>query len=155
MMSWWQERTTRERLMLQGVAVAVSLLAIFQFIYAPINSYRDASIADYRNALALLTEMEEGAARAALATHQPSDGDGQRTVRVVATELAREMGLIITRLTPSEDDGLSVWIDGAEGTLLFRWLLRLRDEQGVRVQRAAIHKGSGANLAAEFTLSRG
>lgn len=154
MNAWWQEHTAREQLMLKGLGIVVALLAVFQFVYAPIRSYRREAIDDYRSATALLAEMEEGAARAASTPTQEVAVDDQRSVRVVATELAREMGLTITRLAPAENDGLSVWMDDTEGALVFRWLLRLRDEHGVHVRRAAIHKGNEAGLTAEFTLGR-
>ena len=109
---------------------------------------------DYINATDLLADMEEGAARFSASPTPNAEVSDDRSVRVVTTELAREMGLTITRLTPSENDGLSIWLENAEGMLVFRWLLRLRDEYGVHVQRAAIHKGDGANLTAEITLGR-
>lgn len=154
MMAWWHERNAREQLLLKGLAAVAALIILFQFVYAPIKSYRDGALASYQNATALLAEMEEGAARAAAAPLAEGSTDDGRSVRVVATELAREMGVTITRLSPSEEDGLTVWLDGTEGPLMFRWLLRLRDEHGVRVRRAAIHKGNAAGLVAEFTLGR-
>jgi type II secretory pathway component PulM len=77
---------------------------------------------------------------------------GETNIRIVATETAREMGVAVTRLNPAENDGLSIWLDGTEPTLLFRWLLRLREEHGIAVWRASIHKGEGNLLQAEFTL---
>lgn len=155
MTSWWQERTPREQLVLKGLAVLAVLLMAFQLVYAPIRSFRAGSIAAYRDAATLLAEMQEGAARAATAATigeaVPAD---ERSVRIVATEIAREMGLTIARLSPAENEGLNVWLDSIEGPLLFGWLLRLRDEHGVHVRRAAIHKSEGANLVAEFTLGR-
>jgi len=154
MMAWWHERLPREQLLLKGLAVIAAVLVLFQFVYAPIKSYRDGAIDDYQDATLLLAEIEDGVSRANSSPGQGVTVDDARSVRVVATELAREMGLTITRLSPSEEDGLSVWLENTESVLVFNWLLRLRTDHGVGVRRAAIHKGNGAGLIAEFTLGR-
>lgn len=154
MISWWHERTAREQNLLKGLVIVAATLALFQFVFAPIKSYRDDSLAAYRNATTLLAEMEEGAVRANGAVTAIPLANDDRSVRVLATELAREMGLTITRLSPAENEGLTVWLDQTEGPLMFRWLLRLQEEYGVHIRRAAVHKGEGANLIAEFTMGR-
>lgn len=152
MRQWWDDRAPRERALLTGLGALFGLLMFYQFIARPLVNYRRAAGETYAAAVGALAEVEAGAAglqrlRAAAAPQTDVP------VRTLASAVAVDLGVPITRLQPAENGTLDVWFDDVATPQLFTWIARLQEKGGAAVLRAVIQKNDGATVRAQITLA--
>lgn len=148
MKRFWLERTERERIMLMIMGAALGLFALYQLVYAPLAAYNERAERNYAAARVLYDEIEAGAREAAMlrASAAASGRDAPRqtgSVRAAVSATAQEAGLQITRMQPIEERALNLWIDEAEVTALYRWIITLREDYGITVDKASIRTNEG------------
>lgn len=143
--TWFDARTSRERLLLRGGAVvAAACLGIA--IYLQAASWRAAAAADLLAAQALLRDVGEIAA--APAPTAPS-GD-PRSIALAAAERA---GIVAARIEPVGADGLVIGFDGVDSRAVYQWLA-IVERDGLAVRRTAISRAeSGLLVRAEFEVA--
>lgn len=147
MKQYWMERTERERLLL-GIAFGlVALLLVWQFVYRPVADYHADAARSYEQAQERLEDMRRSAAEAAALMADGQGGEAAAPggdLRTLAMTTARAKGLSVARLQPTGDDGLTLWIDGADTRLLYDWVVTLQREHAIVVEKASVSANDGA-----------
>ncbi|MHB1207113.1 MAG: type II secretion system protein GspM [Rhodospirillaceae bacterium] len=151
MKQWWDERQPRERTLLMGLGAVTAALLLYQFALRPLVDYRRAAADSYASALEMLSEVEAGAADIQRAQSAAPMHTG--ATRTLVSTTAVELGVPITRLQPSENATLDVWLDDVAAPMLFTWIARLRERHGVSVLRATLQKNDGAGVRAQITFA--
>lgn len=160
MKRFWLERTERERIMLIAMGAALAVFALYQVVYAPLASYNEQAARSYAAARALYAEIEAGA-REAAALRASAEASGRQSprqtgsVRAAVSATAQEAGLMITRMQPIEDRALNLWIDEADVTTLYRWIITLREDYGITVDKASIRTNEAAGTVRAQLLLAG
>jgi len=148
LMSWWRQRTGRERLLLQvAAALIVALLPVA--LFAGASRYREAAAAELHAATKLGADIQWMRDHAPLVTAQEAEGG----LRGAAIASAQQAGLTIARLEPAGPDRLRVAFAPANSVSIYRWLDAV-GRRGVFVARTAItRRGDGDDVEAEFDLA--
>lgn len=126
MTRWWADRTPRERWLLTGAGVALSVWVLVALIWQPMQDRREAAsrqIALYDRALVALQSGD-----APVAPTAPVD---TRALNAIVTEAAGGFGLTIRRLEP-EGERIRVTVDDAAFQTVILWLEALARDSGLR-----------------------
>jgi len=137
-LTWWSDRSERERALLGGLGGLLLLFALYFLVYAPLRSFSDDAYANYRSAAALLDEVEAGAREAETLKARRSRGPGAGSLRSIASSSAASAGVAITRIQPEPGEGLNVWLEDVDAKALYGWIVALDETHGVGVARASI-----------------
>lgn len=142
MMRWWQERTPREQALLSGLGLLLAVLAVWQLVLSPLAQWREAAAQSYLQADELLEQVRRGAAEAqalqAVAVRRETARGG--SLRSTVTATARQAGITISRLEPSDDGGLTIWLEEADAQEMQAWLAGLYRDHGIAVGRATVRR---------------
>ena len=145
MREYWQSLTDREQLLL-GVGAGVLALTLVYFLIArPLMSYRDDSERAYIAARGVFETVQQRAAQLAAVEDRSISANtaGQDvSLRVAASTAARQAGVTISRLQPSEDGTLTIWAEGVQSAQFYRWLQILADERGIGPSNVLLQKAS-------------
>ncbi len=141
-MTWWTQRTARERILIIAMGGVMVVFVAYQFAYVPLTSYRETAERRVRSAEALYRDVARGAAQVASlreeAETRPARPNGA-TMRQTITVSAHKAQITITRLEP-QSEGLNVWINEVAMPELHRWIGVLSSDFGITVRRATISK---------------
>lgn len=158
MMRWLETRPRRERRLMALAGLLAVAVALWLGLYQPLAHYRAQSERAWTAASERLAEVEALAAEIQLLRRQERDAtrpNGERPVRSVVSETARQYGLTLSRLAPEPNGRLGVWFEAAESTALFRWIEMLEDRFGIEVAKASIAENAGGpTVRAQLTLAR-
>ena len=144
--------------MLVAMLAVVASVALYFATLRPLEGYRESAYAGYISAAEVFQDVSGAAAElerreSAVSPATPAAED--RPVRVTASATARQLGLGITRIQPINDDEVSFWLDGAGVRDLFRWMVALETEHGVRITKADIQKSPGGETVQAQVVLRG
>jgi type II secretory pathway component PulM len=154
MTQWWDERSRREQAALSVLGCIIFAFVLFQFAIKPLISYRLAAKADHERAVELLAQIEADARE--IQTLQASAAKrSDMPTRTVASMVASEQGLTITRVQPLENGDLDVWLDDVASAAVFRWVTALHERHGISVIRASLQKSDGGTVRAQITFVEG
>lgn len=150
MQDYWRSLTDRERLLI-GIGAGVLALTLVYFLIArPLVAYRDDSERAYIAARGVFETVQQRAAQLAAIEENST---GERTaaqdvsLRVAASTAARQAGVTISRLQPSEDGTLTIWAEGVQSGQFYRWLQILAEERGIGPSNVLLQKAtSGETL---------
>ncbi|MGF1456518.1 MAG: type II secretion system protein GspM [Alphaproteobacteria bacterium] len=152
-MTWWTQRTARERVMIAAMGSVMVVFIAYQFVYVPLVDYRQTAERRAHSAEALYREVARGAAQVAALREtvetRPARPAGA-TMRKTVTVSAYKAQITITRLEP-QSDGLGVWINDVAIRDLHTWIGVLSSDHGITVRRATISRPtdrSGADAQA-------
>ena len=147
---FWAQRTSRERLMLQGLAIVLGGVLFWYGVLTPLNTARDWAreerLAAAADLAAVKTLARAGTARAA----QP---DGRGLAGVVDTAAAAS-GITIERRREEGDGRLTVWITAVQPRILMQWIDGLRTTHGVSVVGLTADKADDRSLTVEVSFER-
>lgn len=154
MQEYWHSLTSRERLLI-SVAGGLAFLVLIYFLVArPMQARHEDSLRALSAAQGTYDTVLKRAAQLKSAD-AAADARGQAngetvTLRVAVSRAARETGVTISRLQPSEDGALTIWVEGVQSATLYRWLNVLADQQGVGPANVLVQKtSSGEGLRAQ------
>lgn len=153
MMTWWNEREPRERLILTVGLIVALTLGLFQFAWVPSQEFRDRAERAHASALTDIVAVKRqksflGGEVAVETTNQP--------IQSVITRMADGFGLPLARLVPAGSEGMNVFIDAASPLLLYAWLGELERVHGIRVGATSTVRRNSDNqtVNANLYLSR-
>jgi len=150
--TWWTEREPRERQLLLIAGGLSAVLVLHQFIYLPSQAFADTQAQRHRTALSEYADVKV-AARTATSRNAPETIN--QPLQSLLTNTAGLYGLSISRLSPAEDNGLNLWLDGVSPQLLYAWIGDLEASHGVRVGKASLRADpEGTTISANFYMSR-
>lgn len=159
MKAYWTKLSGREQALIALAGAILIVLGLQLLVFRPLVDYRRQGEVAVRSAADLLAEVRSGAAEAralkAVAERRDAGADNG-SVRQLASAGARRHGIRIARLRPSDDGGLTIWIDAVRPTTLQAWLVDLFDQHGILVSRASMSKeDDGRLVSAQILVSRG
>lgn len=147
-MSWWSERSPRERRLLQVMAGLAVLVLFWLLVMKPLTDALDT--AKTRHAAAVTALGEARARRVPGATPSaPAAGP----VDVLVSRTAGEAGFGNARITSQGPTRAMVAIESARSQALFGWISRL-EQMGLVVERLTARPNSDRTLTAELTLRK-
>ncbi len=148
MRAYWSSLTTREQLLITVAGVLAGLVILYFLVLRPLQTYEadsERALLAAQNTLRTV-QQRVGQLKATenAAANEVSGGEAV-SLRVAVSQAARSSGVSISRLQPSEDGTLTVWVDSTESTTLFTWLQTLAASQGVGPSNVLLQKNSGGD----------
>lgn len=155
-LAWWRAKTRSEQFVVAGLGAAMVLVALWLLVLKPVSAYRAGAERSYVSAAVLLNEIQAGAAEAEelRRTVDQSEMRPNEPLRVAAGESARALGLSVARVQPSQNGGLTLWLEDADPKLLYRWLVRLEQDYGAPVDKITIDRNPGETTVRAIVLLR-
>ncbi len=133
---WLHSLSSRDQLIVKGLALAVGLALIWALVWQPVAEWRTSNDARYRQAVATLSwiERHESELRAAREARRDDGRGGQgRLMMAQVANSAANAGLQLSRVQP-ETGGFSVTLQDQEFNAVLSWLndLSTREQVGIR-----------------------
>ncbi len=147
----WNARTSREKLLIGAAGGLVLVIVVTQVLIAPVLGAHASAKSTYERALADWAAVQDALTRLGGGGAPADEAQASASLRAVISNSAAQNELTLARVQPSGDGALSVSLEDAEATTLFRWLRVLRDRHGVHVQRASVRR-SDRNAVVRATL---
>lgn len=127
------------------VMLAAIVLAVVYLSLSLSNTYQKSAVSRYEHALqdsrwldANQAKLLELASAKKKLSEKSSDSEGSSLINQ-ATVSAKPFGITFKRFQPQEENGLRLWIEGAEFDMLMRWLAAL-DQQNIKLNQLEISK---------------
>ncbi len=127
------------------VMLAAIVLAVVYLSLSLSNSYQQSALSRYERTLqdsrwvdANQNRLLELASAKKKLIEKGSDNEGASLINQ-ATVSAKPFGIAFKRFQPQEENGLRLWIEGAEFDMLIRWLAAL-DQQNIKLNQLEISK---------------
>ncbi len=158
-MTWWNERTTREKLILAAGGVIFVAMMYYSLVYAPLQT----SIARLEQQLANEHELASWLVSIAPEVQRlkrtngkmAGNTSGSLLSTVDQTSKAAGLGKSVTRLQPEGDTEVRAWLDAAPFNETLRWLRTLESSYGVDITELSFNRDSEAGLIkARITFKR-
>ncbi len=146
--AFWNARTTRERVMLQGLAVVLAGLLLWFGVLAPLNAATAWSGARRQDAAADLASVEAAARRGGGRAAPAVSGGLAGTIDVTAAAA----GIVIERRRVEADGRLTVWIAAVSPRILMQWIGGLHAAHGVSVVDLNAGKADSGALEVEVSF---
>lgn len=155
MNKFWLDISDRERTLIVICGVMIVLFIIYLFVVAPLSREKSAAqrafVAQQETyervlALAATTSQKRADVSAGMSPRQP--------IREVATTVAHEQGIAISRIQPTADDRITLWIDQATTQEITRWLLTLENDHNWTATKVSINKNTdGSSVRGQFEFA--
>lgn len=148
MQNYWNSLTSREQLLVSVAGLLAGLVILYFIALRPLQAHSADSERALLAAQNTLRTVQLRVAQLEATEDSAADrqGDGEVvSLRVAVSQAARSTGVSISRLQPSEDGTLTVWVDSTESTTLFRWLQTLAQDRGVGPSNVLLQKNSGGD----------
>lgn len=155
MRDYWQSLTSRERFLV-GTAIVLAALTLAYFaVFRPLSDFSDESKRALNAARNTFERVQMRAAELKTIseneTRASAPGSEQASLRVSVSNAARQAGVAISRLQPSDDGTLTIWAENVQSAQLFRWLQALAVDRGVGPANVLVQKSaSGENLRVQL-----
>jgi len=154
---WWTNTSPREKGLIAVAGGLSAMLFSWLLIFSPALQAR----ADVEQKLALgesRLNRIESALQIKRIKSLTLTGEEFKTDKVVAplkatlTQTASELGLAISRVQGSDQDGVGVFIDQADPRLLFFWIDDLERNYGAAVTRLTVEQVGGSLVKARIEV---
>lgn len=150
MITFWEGRSPRERMLLMAAAVLVVLLVSNILIVSPLRKARAAAFADLSVSSRTLdvlsvTLPEERAGQSAGAPTVSGEALRSRLV-----DIAVQQGISVSRLQTGQNGETIIHFDNAAATLVFAWLNQAEGETGAKPQHVSMFSGPNGTVRASF-----
>lgn len=161
MRAWFTALAPRERVLLLLGAACVTVFVYYAAIWAPLAAGIKHRRQQIERLQSLVTWLDNAAQRAQAlrASRTGTAPTGQdRSLLSVINQSSKNAGLgqAVTRIQPSGNDHIRVWLQGSSFNTLVRWLDSLRSHFGVSVTSASISAtDQPGRVDARLNLTRG
>ncbi|MBO6506178.1 MAG: type II secretion system protein M [Kordiimonadaceae bacterium] len=148
MRDYWHSLTSREQLLISFAGALASLVLVYFLVLRPLQIHAadsERALQAAQNTLRTV-QMRVAQLQATVdAVSNRADGGAPVSLRVAVSQAARNAGVSISRLQPSDDGTLTVWVDSSQSTALYQWLQTLAEEQGVGPSNVLLQKNSSGD----------
>ncbi|WP_262696261.1 type II secretion system protein M [Kordiimonas aquimaris] len=154
---YWNKLSTRERALIMGAGGLFVLLILSLVIVRPLINYQAGSEAE------LIAAKEEYRVIASLVASYNTTQDkrsisaqklpSSQSPRILISTSAREKGLIVSRIQPSEDGNLTLWMDSVSSIVFYEWLNTLEQRHSLSPNLASLQKNGDGTLRAQIQFS--
>jgi general secretion pathway protein M len=130
----------RDRIALRGLGWFGAAVLMYVLMIAPLVAHVDAAtrrLQAERELLTWLQSHDSGSVGGAM----PASGS-EEALATVVNETAEQAGLSIRRYEPAGEDGVRLWMEGADFNALVKWLFLLEGSHGVSAAEFNIERES-------------
>ena len=139
MADWYANLSERERRMVAGLAVILAAAILFQFVFTPLNNWREDAARKEQQARDGLTMV---ARAASTAPTQFAPGPAASTpLRMAITQSASAANIEILRIGAEINEQIEVQPGAVDSRVLFNWLGVLEKDYDVSVSFADMSRG--------------
>lgn len=153
--NWWNSREPREQLLLFIGCVLTLSVILFQFMYIPSVEFREQSARRYSaqasthmDVVQTLRSYENSPRQMSVISNGPVQG--------IVSDSSAIFGISISRIEPTENGDLTLWIEKIDPRALYAWLTDLEVNHGIFVNKASIRANNDTvTVNANIFVSRG
>jgi len=149
-MSFWQNLSSRERMLLGGAAALVAILAIFFLGVRPVLNAKanaeTAQTAALRDLEILQTNLPKLSGVSASTGSQPFN-------RNAVMQNVQANSLELTRIQPESDGALKLWFDEATTPQLYKFMADVTGNYAAKITSVQISRKNNGKVSATLTLS--
>lgn len=150
LMTWWRERSLRERRLLVVMGALLVVTILWLGIYRPVQAALSDARARHQEAVVRLGEVRSRAE--ALRDLRPAPLTG--SLAELVTRAATEVGFANAAVAPQGDRRASVSVPAARPGPVLAWFAAL-EARGIVVDRLVARTNADATLTIDATLSGG
>lgn len=148
-MTFIQERSPRERMLLLIALVLLVCAGFWQFVLSPVLSAQESAQRQHSAAMRDYVIVRDGITSVGAATQSATGAPFERSA-VLAT--ARAVNLSISRLQPDDNGSIRVWLEDAQTAAVFRFLDTMTTDYAASIGRVQITRNNDGSVAAQITL---
>lgn len=154
-LNWWNTREPREQLLISISCVLTLGVILYQFLYAPSVEFREQSARRYSAQASTHMDVVQ-----TLRTYENSprqmNAVSSGPVQGIVSDSSGIFGISISRIEPTENGDLTLWIEEIDPRALYAWLTDLEVNHGIFVNKASIRANSDTvTVNANVFVSRG
>lgn len=153
MKDWFAGLEPRERQLLVGGAIVLTVMLLYLLVWEPIAKDNEALKVRYQNNQQLIAWMEDSAEEARalqskIKASGPASGSSNQSLLGVIDKTAKQnkLGPSVKRVQPDGKTGARVWLEKAVFNDVIKWLEKLQHKEGVRLVTTVIEKQDEAGL---------
>ena len=151
-LGWWGKSavgdyyrglSARDQRIVQAVAALLVVTLLYVLLWRPLSNWRDDNAARYADSVKLLQWLHDNEAQARQSSTQRAGaaGAGESLLAVVGN-VARELGLTLTRFQPEGAGGVSVVLQEEEFDKVLRFVDRLESRHALTVRQFSFDRQS-------------
>ena len=160
-LNWWAQSTAgdyyrglgeRDRRIVQGLAILLAAMLFWALIWRPIHNWREDSAARYADSVQLLQWLHDNEAQARQSSSRGAGGGAGDSSLAVVGNVARELGITLTRFQPEGDSGVSVVLQEEEFDKVLRFVDQLESRHGMTVRQFSFDRQSPGHVTARIVI---
>ncbi|ACT59151.1 type II secretion system protein GspM [Hirschia baltica] len=153
--NWWAAREPREKLLLSICLVLTLTIVLFQFIFGPSVEFRDRASKRYLSQASSHSEVVQ-TLRVYENSPRQVNAVSAGPVQGVVSDSSAVFGIDISRIEPTSNGDLTLWIEEIDPQSLYAWLTDLEINHGISVNKASIRMNKDTvTVNANVLVSRG
>lgn len=160
MMAWWQQLEARQQRVILAAGVILLALLVYLQLFEPMAEARQAErerVAQQQALLGWLEAIEPTVDRVRTQQRPTAERDG-RSLLGLTDQTARAAGLAgaLTRIEPSGEQQVRVWLDGADFVATMSWLQDFSRDHAVEITQLSMDRAQRpGQVNVRLTLERG
>lgn len=160
MMAWWQQLEARQQRVVLAAGVILLALLVYLQLFEPMAEARQAErerVAQQQALLGWLEAIEPTVDRVRTQQRPTAEWDG-RSLLGLTDQTARAAGLAgaLTRIEPSGEQQVRVWLDGADFVATMSWLQDFSRDHAVEITQLSMDRAQRpGHVNVRLTLERG
>ncbi len=156
MIKLWENRNSREKILLTIASVLLGIFLLWQFAYKPLVNWPKAQERALEQAELDLKIMQKGY----LILQAQSADSNELEITLLAptnfqttiTRIAKEHGLTISRRQPGANNELTLWLENARSPAFYAWVDDLTKGYNIKLARAQLNRNDDASVRAQVTF---
>ena len=161
-LKWWEQSAAgdyyrglapRDQRIVQGVGALLAAILLYALLWRPVDNWREANAARYADNVQLLQWLHDNEAQArqssALGTGGRAPGE---SLLAVVGNVARELGLTLSRFQPEGAGGVSVVLQEEEFDKVLRFVDSLESRHGLTVRQFSFDRQSPGHVTARLVV---
>lgn len=128
----------RDRLALRGLGWFGAAVLLYTLLVSPLLAHVESAERRLQNEMELLSWLRAHDTVAGGAASPAASGE--EPLATVVNSTAEEGGLAIRRYEPAGDDGVRLWMEGANFNALVKWLFLLEGTHGIKASEFSIER---------------
>lgn len=159
MRAWWQQLEPRQQRVIAVAGIVLLALLVYLQALEPMAEARQAErerVAQQQALLGWLEAIEPTVARARTEQRPTADPEG-RSLLGITDQTARAAGLAgsLTRIEPSGEQQVRVWLDGADFVATMTWLQDFSRDYAVEIRQLSMDRAQRpGQVNVRLTLER-
>lgn len=153
MIAWHDQLGERDRLVLRVLGVFLLAVLLVVMVARPALDFADRAQGRLKEERELLAWLQGNAS----AAHAAAPATAERTGSMVTlvTDTARENDVQVRRFEPDGDNGVRVWLEGAQFNAVVKWLYQLEETHAIRAAEINIERESQPGMVSARLTLRG